>query len=287
MATCAGRWFDGSLAQVAIFTNALTAAQIQGLYGAAGVPPLIMSQPASQALAAGAAGSVTAVVKGSSPSYQWYYQGGGAVAGQTASSLTFNPVTTGSAGSYYLIATNNWGAVTSAVVQVTVYQLQPGSYASAVQQLNPVGYWPLNETVQPPQPLNLTAVNFGTLGAAGNGYYGAWYQPTGYTWYLTNNILQTNAITYPNDGSKAMYCNSGPGQYVIVPRNTNGVNNAGVTLNPPFSIEAWVRIGTTNSALGDIVSQGGTVNLNTAGPNPANPFYGGSTTNFAGVELGQ
>lgn len=281
------RDFDGSIAQVAFFTNALTPSQIQGIYGAAGVPPSFVTEPVSHALALGTIGSVGAVVGGSSPSYQWYYQGGGAVAGQTTSSLTFNPVTTGSAGSYYLVATNNYGAVTSVVVQVTTYQLQPGSYASAVEQLNPVGYWPLNETAQPPQPLNLTAVNFGTLGPAGNGYYGAWYQPSGNTWYLTNNIVQTNAVTYPYDGSKAMLCNGGPGQYVIVPRNTNGVNNASLTLTPPFSIEAWVRIGATNSALADIVSQGGTVNLNTGGPNPANPFYGGFATNWAGVELGQ
>ena len=279
------RDFDGSLAQVAIFTNALTASQIQGIYGAAGVPPSMVIQPTSQALDAGTVGSIPAVVGGSSPSYQWYYQGGGTAAGQTTASLTFSPVTTGSAGSYYLVATNNWGAVTSAVIQVTVFQ--PGSYAYAVEQLKPAAYWPLNETNQPPQLLNLTAVNYGTVGAAGNGEYGAWYQPSGDTWFLTNNIVQANAITYPNDGSKAMVCQGAPGQYVIVPRNTNGVANAAVTLNPPFSIEAWLKIGTTASALGSIVSQGGTVNLNTGGPNPNNPYYGGLGNGWAGVEFGQ
>lgn len=160
-------------------------------------------------------------------------------------------------------------------------------YSNAVVALNPVGYWPLNETVQPPQPLNLAAVNFGSLGAAGNGYYGAWYQPSGAQWYITNNILQSPAITYSNDGSMGMLCNGGPGQYVIVPRNTNGVANAGVALNPPFSIEAWLKIGTISSALGSIVSQGGTVNLNTGGPNTNNPYYGGLGSGWAGVELGQ
>jgi hypothetical protein len=161
------------------------------------------------------------------------------------------------------------------------------TYSNAVISLNPVGYWPLNETTPPPQPLNLTAANMGSLGAAGNGDYGAWYQPSGRTWYLTNNIVQANAITYPYDGSQAMVCQGAPGQYVVVPRNTNGVANAALALNPPFSIEAWLRIGTTASALGDIVSQGGTVNLNTGGPNTNNPYYGGLGTGFAGVELGQ
>ncbi|HEV2436752.1 MAG TPA: LamG-like jellyroll fold domain-containing protein, partial [Verrucomicrobiae bacterium] len=161
------------------------------------------------------------------------------------------------------------------------------TYSNSVIGLNPVGYWPLNETVQPPQPLNLVATNLGSLGAAGNGYYGAWYQPSGNTWYLTNNIVQSNAITYPFDGSKAMSCQRLPGQYVVVPRNANGVANSAITLNPPFSIEAWLQIGATNSALGDIVSEGGTVNLNTGGANTNNPFYGGLGTGWAGVELGQ
>src|ERR1700722_20964536 len=106
------------------------------------------------------------------------------------------------------------------------------SYSNAVMALSPSAYWPLNETPPPPQPLNLTAANLGALGAAGNGYYGAWYQPFGTTWYLTNNIAQTNAVTYPFDGSKAMLCQFSPGQYVVVPRNANGVANTGLTLSP-------------------------------------------------------
>ena len=161
------------------------------------------------------------------------------------------------------------------------------TYSNAVMGLSPVGYWPLNETTAPPQPLNLTATNLGSLGASGNGYYGAWYEPSGTTWYFTNNIAQAPAITAPFDGSVGMLCQGAQGQYVIVPRNTNGVPNAGVSLNPPFSIEAWLQIGTTASALGDIVSQGGSVNLNTGGPNPNNPYYGGLGSGWAGVELGQ
>jgi hypothetical protein len=80
----------------------------------------------------------------------------------------------------------------------------------------------------------------------------------------------------------------GAGQYVIIPRATNGVNNPSVTLVPPFSIEAWLQIGRTNSALGDIVSEGAFANLETAGPNTNNPYYGGPVNNaWAGVELGQ
>jgi hypothetical protein len=174
-----------------------------------------------------------------------------------------------------------------ALASLSTGKAQP--YSNAVVALSPVGYWPLNETTAPPSPLNITARNLGTLGASGNGYYGAWYQPSGNTWYLTNNIIQSNAVTFPFDASKSLWCQAGPGQYVVVPRTLNGAANSGVTLNPPFTIEVWLRQGRQGltNVLGTIVSQGGFVNLNTGGSDPANPFYGGLGTGWAGVELGQ
>jgi hypothetical protein len=158
------------------------------------------------------------------------------------------------------------------------------NYSNTVAGLNPAGYWPLNETVPPPQPLNLTAQNLGVLGAAGNGSYGAWYQPSGNTWFITNNAVQTTGITA--DGDTAMNCQFAPGQYIILPRNTNGAANTAITLLPPFSIEAWAQVQATNSRLGYIVSQG-QVSLNTGGPDTNNPFYGGLGTGWAGFELAQ
>ena len=159
------------------------------------------------------------------------------------------------------------------------------TYSNTVMSLNPVGYWPLNETTQPPMPLNLTATNLGSLGAVGDGFYGAWYQPDGNQWYLTNDIVQTAGATA--DGDKALNCQFAPGQYVILPRNTNGVANKALTINAPFSIETWIQVGTTAGRLGDIVSQG-QVQVNAGGPNTNNPFYGGpGGPNWAGFELGQ
>ena len=63
--------------------SSLTPAQIQGIYGAAGVPPSFRLQPASQALDAGTSASIPALVSGSAPiNYQWYRNGASA-AGQT------------------------------------------------------------------------------------------------------------------------------------------------------------------------------------------------------------
>ena len=157
------------------------------------------------------------------------------------------------------------------------------TYSNAVMQLNPVAYWPLNETAQPPQVLNLTATNSGTVGSAGNGYYGGWYQQSGNQWYLTNNIaMETGPVT----GDQAMNCQKTQGQYIILPRRTNGVANAAVTITSPFSVEAWVNMGATSNGLMSIVSEGGESTMDTAGPNPTNQFYGGSADGWDGFTLG-
>src|ERR1700739_3872078 len=80
------------------------------------------------------------------------------------------------------------------------------TYSNAVMGLNPAAYWPLDETVQPPQPsplLEITATNSGTLGAAADGFYGAWYRASGNQWYLTNNIATEAG---PITGDVAMNC---------------------------------------------------------------------------------
>ena len=162
------------------------------------------------------------------------------------------------------------------------------SYSNAVMALNPAGYWPLNETTQPPQLLNITATNSGTLGAAGNGSYGAWYQPSGNQWYLTNDILTEPSILA--NGDPALYCQytNSAGQYIVLPRNTNGVANSALTIKPPFTLEAWVQVGQTNGRLGGIISEG-EVQVLAGGPNPTNPFYGGTGpgASWAGFSFGQ
>src|SRR5690348_10035432 len=102
-------------------------------------------------------------------------------------------------------------AVVPAFLAPTGAQAQ--SYSNAVMALSPTAYWPLTESAAPPPAINLTAANLGSVGSAGNGSYGAWYQPSGTTWYLTNNIVQTNSVIA--DG-KTMLCQRAPGQYVVV-----------------------------------------------------------------------
>src|SRR5690242_3391808 len=98
------------------------------------------------------------------------------------------------------------------------------SYSNAVVALNPVAYWPLNETAQPPFGAYI-ATNIGTAGAAGNGYYQTWFQPlstgTNVIYYQTNNIQHIPGAI--GDGDAALNCTraaNGAGGYVIFPRTT-------------------------------------------------------------------
>jgi hypothetical protein len=116
------RNFDGNIAQVSFFTNALTAAQIQSLFNAAGMPPYVANEPISSiTVNQGQNVTVGTVIRGSSLTYQWYTTNGVAVAGQTGSSLIFNPAVATNSGAYYVVASNSSGSITSSVVNVTVF----------------------------------------------------------------------------------------------------------------------------------------------------------------------
>jgi len=115
------RTFDGQIAHIAFFTNALSGAQIQQLYTVAGVSPFFVQAPQSTTNNAGANVTIGSAVHGSSPIiYQWY-KDGSAVSGQTNASLVFTPSATSDAGNYTLVATNSSGALTSSVVTLFLY----------------------------------------------------------------------------------------------------------------------------------------------------------------------
>lgn len=174
--------------------------------------------------------------------------------------------------------------VTAFLALAAVATATAQTYSNAVMSLSPAGYWPLNETAQPPQVLNITATNYGTSGAAANGYYGAWYQPSGNQWYLTNNIVIENG---PMTGDSAMNCQYlEGGQYIVLPRNTNGVPNSAVTITAPFSVEAWVNMTAITNGLLSLVSEGGETTMNFGGPNATNQFYGGKGVGWDGFSLG-
>jgi hypothetical protein len=89
-------------------------------------PPHFISQPASLTVTNGSTVLFSATAVGQAPlGYYWLLNGtnlpsGGNISGTTSNVLTLTSVTSANAGGYSLVATNNYGAVTSGVATLTV-----------------------------------------------------------------------------------------------------------------------------------------------------------------------
>jgi beta-galactosidase len=174
----------------------------------------------------------TAGVTGAQPLYfQWQFNGGGGytnVFGASTNTLVLNAAITNT-GSYQLVLTNTYGAVTSAPVSLTV----------APATINPL-------TVTP-----ATNVFAGTLVKFTAGVTGA--PPLFFRWQFNNGGGFTDIIGAPNTNTlvlTAAFTNAG--SYQLVVTNSYGaVTSAPVTLavtldtTPPTVLRA-MNIGTTN-----------------------------------------
>ncbi len=112
-----GLFFAGSIAEPAIFTNALDAATISNLYNSVALPPVITQAPVAPSpayLGSSATFSVWADGPGTL-SYQWY-SNSVTLHGQTGTNLLLTDLTGSDSGTYSVIVTNSYGAVTSSVV---------------------------------------------------------------------------------------------------------------------------------------------------------------------------
>jgi hypothetical protein len=199
-----GLFYDGSIGQVAYFTNNLTAAQIQQVFSAANVPPIVHLQPTNSVLAGGYSAGVNlafpTTVSGSSPiSYQWYSTNGTAISGQTGGSLLFTNSTQAESGSYYLVATNLYGAATSAVVNLTVFGPPVITQASPAQLQVFLGSSPvLSMTAQGSPPLMFSwSLNGSTIPGATNSSYSVNTNALSTTTYIgiVANTFGTNYVT--------------------------------------------------------------------------------------------
>jgi len=122
-----GRLFKGSVAQVAVFTNALTGSQIQTLYYAGELAPAIAQQPQNLTIGLGATSSLTVGASGNPTLvYQWYHgttkltDVTGNISGSATATLTITNGQLSNAGNYQVVVTNNYGSVTSTVAVVSV-----------------------------------------------------------------------------------------------------------------------------------------------------------------------
>ncbi len=188
-----GRSFAGQVCEVAFFTNALTAAQIDTLYGNSGVivAPSILAQPPTGRVVNGGPGTsiqfdVTA--KGTPALvYQWYfnttsnYVGAAQLANNavhyvnvTTAQLTVTNLTGNDTGYYFVVVTNQFGSATSIVASLTV------NTSPTIVSQSPLTYTNLFALYPGANPTFAVTV----AGTA----------PFSYQWF-TNGVLDGTAIT--------------------------------------------------------------------------------------------
>ena len=98
-------------------------------------PPAFVTQPQSQGVALGSNATLSVVATGPAPlGYQWYWDGA-PLQGQTNTTLPILAATLTNAGSYFVVVTNLYGSIKSAVAVVTV-GIGPGITAQPMSQTN-------------------------------------------------------------------------------------------------------------------------------------------------------
>ena len=126
--------FEGYVDEVAIYTNALTAAQVLTHYQVGTnsfstnpAPPKVLidagevsTDPASLSVNAGSTATFDPIVAGGTPfSYKWFTNGV-LDASQTGSLLSFAASSANNGSTYFAVVTNNYGSSTSEVATLTV-----------------------------------------------------------------------------------------------------------------------------------------------------------------------
>jgi len=133
---CGDRFYNGSIGQVALFTNALTSGQLNVMYLAGmGIltAPVIDIPPVTQSVVVGASVTFSVQAHGSIPlSYQWQ-KDGSSISAATASSYTIPSVYYTDAGTYAVVVSNSVNSISSAPAQLTVGP--PPTFANATNGL--------------------------------------------------------------------------------------------------------------------------------------------------------
>lgn len=154
--------------------------------------PVLTQSPSSQTNGYGSTVTFAANAIGAAPlGYQWFFTN--AIAGATNSSLILSNLTAINAGNYFVVATNSFGSVTSAVAALTVV-------------LSPViTQAPLSQTILAGQSAGFSVTAFGA-------------PPLAYQWFFTNAIVDaTNATLALADVSS-----TNAGNYFVVVTNDYG-----------------------------------------------------------------
>ncbi|MGC3956415.1 MAG: immunoglobulin domain-containing protein [Verrucomicrobiota bacterium] len=177
-------------------------------------PPVFVEQPLTTTWLVGSSNVVNSRATGSTPlSYRWYYQSA-LVLNQTNRQFLVNPVTLAAAGTYFAVASNQFGMATSTVATITVNQTP--LLASGLSNL----------VVSAGSSVLLTVSSTGS-------------PPPTFTW-------QFNGLTIPGEtGSSLLLTNLQPAQsgfYRLTAANANGsvsTTSRVSVLGPLGRVLAW------------------------------------------------
>ena len=211
------RNFPGNICHVAIFSNALSQAQIQTLYNSVGAPPIVLMPTNQFFLDEHSTGGITASASGTPPvSFQWYSTDLGTtnlLAGQTSLTLTLTNVSVSQDGLFYfMVASNVQGVASGNLAKLTVLSGPPTITRDliAFQQV-PVGI-----------PVTYTVAATGT-------------EPFHFQWFRNGSIALAGATS----SSFTVNALAGTNTYSVTVTNVNGQANSatstlvGLTSAPP------------------------------------------------------
>jgi hypothetical protein len=248
----AGYNFAGSIDEAAIFTNALSAADILALYSAAEVPPVFtrtLQNPGT-------------VFSGSNVNFSVWAEGSPAL----GYLWTTNGISTGVTATNYLISNIQQGTYTVAVVVTNAYGTNNSSVTfNAVNAAASISVQPLSTTRIAGFPFNFSVTATGT-------------PPLTYYWELGNNVVQ--AGTASNYTATASLANAG--SYTVVVSNVTGIT---VTSTP-----AILTVNPVPGGYGGAVVASGPIafwRLDETNGSIAHDEIGGNDGTYLNVTLGQ
>jgi hypothetical protein len=196
-----------------------TFAGVTGTSPAITVPPsgpIITRQPAAnETLLAGGTLNVSVANIGTPPFvYLWYANNGANPISTSATpALTLPNLQPASAGTYSCLVSNQYGTALSSNLSLQV--VSPATYQQVIAALNPIAYWPLNETTG--------TIAYDVIGGYNGTYLGGFRLAQAGP---TNSIFGAASYAAGFDGSSA---------YVDIPEGPFNITNAVTTV-------AWVQL---------------------------------------------
>jgi Concanavalin A-like lectin/glucanases superfamily/Immunoglobulin I-set domain len=232
-----------------INTPLMQLAEVQLIGTFVPAPPTWVLEPVSSVIAyVGTSPTFAASATGigaQAPTYQWYRSPSTLIAGATGSSYTITNVQTSANGtSYYCVAQNKSGQITSTSGSLTVVAAPTQSYPSAVLADKPMSYWRLDEPDD----------GSGNEGALCHDYAG------GHNGSYSNVVLNVPGYNPASDPDTAAQFGGNFTQDSFVD-NINGVDFARASGNATFSVEAWAYGATPATGTPAIITKGYDGNL--------------------------